>query len=77
MIHAVVRQKEEDVIKFPQLMVSKDNKLVVLMVRFKTGVVISSDCAHNIVGSLSELWSMENFSQFHGDITLSNKEISQ
>jgi hypothetical protein len=56
---------------YPKLMKSKIGKIV-LMTAHGVGTVLSDEQGYAKVGQYGGDWSMENFTDFHGTITLSN-----
>jgi len=66
-----INNKEQNTeIKFPCLMISKDNGIV-LMTEPEKGTVLNN--FPNPIGYYSEEWYMPNFKPFNGSITLSNE----
>ena len=63
-------KEQNNEIKFPCLMISKNGGLVLMT---KNKVVIVLNNFPNKLGTYSEDWHMENFTPFNGSITLSNE----
>ena len=59
-------------LKYPLLMQSKVDGLVVLMTSERTGFSVSSTGENNAVGSFCERWNMESFVPLRGKVILEN-----
>ena len=59
---------------YPKLMISRVSKMIILMVRPYEGTVLRSDNTHNqwMVGQHNSNWSILNFEDYKGSITLEN-----
>jgi hypothetical protein len=73
---SIIRLTAERDIDFPKLMINK-NGMIVLMLA-KNGKGIRLDNKDGMIGDYSgfdesENWSIKDFSDFHGSITLSNQ----
>ncbi len=70
---AIVADEPEPVEKpFPKLMICFESGLIVLMASPKNGVVVGKPTDIYHIGQYSEIWYMNNFTDFTGSVTLSN-----
>ena len=60
-------------IKYPYLMISEDNQIVVLFDRHGSGYVVYSERQRQPVGYYSSSWAMHSFKLFEGTIELTNE----
>jgi hypothetical protein len=67
----VENAEENQELKFPCLMISKDSK-VVLFHSFGMGTLLESKLSFKPYGFYSAHWDMGDFKPFHGKITLQN-----
>ncbi len=57
---------------FPKLMVSRKYGLIVFFSKPKYGTCIYADLTEDRPGDLSAVWDMNQFTDFHGTVTLEN-----
>ena len=58
-------------IKYPHLLIGKDDDEIVLFVESRIGTVVSDGGPHKI-GFYCESWAMDEFEFFNGTVELSN-----
>lgn len=66
---------KEPIIKsaqYPKILKAKDYSLVVLFLRDKEGTVISTNDTTWSLGYFSDGWTMDEFTNFNGSVTLEN-----
>lgn len=69
----VVESKENDKIDYPCLMVSMDERSIVLMSEYGWGSIVYTKNNFSL-GSCQSGWEMNNFKVFDGQVVLSNKK---
>lgn len=73
----ISEKKKEPVNEYPKLMIHQDGSIV-LFIEYGAGTILFNARLHGMdVGKFSPIWVMENFTDFHGSITLSNEELTK
>jgi hypothetical protein len=77
MIKAEINEKKkEPVDEFPKLMMHKDGSIV-LFTEYCNGTLLHDTTGSTSAGWVNQFWSMRDFTDFHGSITLSNEELTK
>jgi hypothetical protein len=71
MKYKITNAPQDTELPYPKLMKSENGKIVLMTVR-GVGMVLSDSQGYSKAGTYSDDWKMENFSDFHGTIALSN-----
>lgn len=60
---------------FPKLMISREDQAIVLFTKSCSGTVVEEGCEGDSVsiGEHSNNWDMSTFSNYHGDIIITNR----
>ena len=61
---------EQSFTKWPRLMISKDEDLLIMFSGPSTGMVIACNNESNCVGMYCDTWEMREFIPFNGSITI-------
>jgi len=71
------KQKDTSVLnyEFPKLMINKATGTIVLFETDKRGVALVGDTYLECLGDYSRDWNMDHFTDYHGSITIENKNI--
>jgi len=64
--------KETEKSEYPKLMISKTNGQIVLFEEREKGTVVYAGTSNNDLGWTSDVWIMDCFEDFYGEVTLSN-----
>jgi hypothetical protein len=71
------KQKDTSILEyeFPKLMVNKITGTIVLFETEGRGVALVGHADLECLGDFSKNWNMDNFTDYHGMITIENKNI--
>ena len=72
-IKTKVTETKPNRINYPSLMISNYDGIIVLMTGTEKGTVLNPSTSIKKIGYTGEGWIMDNFRDFEGEITLSNK----